>query len=436
MRQSSFSVTRAPRGFTIVELLVSMTVLVLLIVMVGQMVNSATITTTQSGKLIDANTAARETFDRMGREFSAMLKRHDVDYAFNWQNGQNGGANDSMYFFASSTDYYGVGVSTDPISLVGYRVRVAPPGGQATEAADFQLERLGFPLQWSDSSASAPAYGTTLPFLPISAPASPAPVDTRFIMGNFANPYVGKNIKSPDHLNYWASMAILNPFNTSTDQNPDASGFKALSPPCNDVYEITGAQVFRMEGCFVLTDGTRSLIPAVKPKASSGSALAYNLTATAPPTANDDNTQKGTNYVPISPGARWYYTAKLANGNPVSGAFVCQSAATKAAVWTRLGMDDVSGVVVAVAVMDDRSRQIVKRLNVKKTPAPLTPLTVPDLGNAVAALADFDPIAPLGIAATWNATINSGAFAAATKNEIPPAALGGVRVFERYFPLH
>src|SRR6476659_1988035 len=67
-------------GFTLAELLVSMGVLVLLVLLFTQLLNSAATTITLGNKRMDADSQARQLLDRMAIDFDQMLKRSDVDY--------------------------------------------------------------------------------------------------------------------------------------------------------------------------------------------------------------------------------------------------------------------------------------------------------------------------------------------------------------------
>ena len=214
-------------AFTLVELLVTMGVLTLLIALITQLIGSATNTTTQSNKHVDADTAAREVLDRMGRDFARMIKRSDVDYAFNYQNGASGGANDQMYFFCQSNDFYNGSVTSNPISLAGYCVR--PSLGSSGNTPDYyQLARLGWLLDWSSEKQTS-ANKTSLVYLPLT------------IFGTFGNSSGAAD-----------ATTITNPYNTNVNTGTNAP------------YEVVGDQVFRMEYFFLLKDGTLSKIPVIK----------------------------------------------------------------------------------------------------------------------------------------------------------------------------
>src|SRR5437879_1770459 len=89
-------------GFTLVEMLVSTAVLVLLILVVTQLVNSTALTATGSRKHTDADGQARMIFDRMANDFGRMVIRKDVDYLFTKQAG-----NDGMVFYSEAPAYFG-----------------------------------------------------------------------------------------------------------------------------------------------------------------------------------------------------------------------------------------------------------------------------------------------------------------------------------------
>src|SRR5437868_1928222 len=67
-------------GFTLAELLVSVGVLVLLVLLATQLLNSAATITILGHKQMDADSQARQLLDRMAIDFAQMVKRSDVDY--------------------------------------------------------------------------------------------------------------------------------------------------------------------------------------------------------------------------------------------------------------------------------------------------------------------------------------------------------------------
>ena len=200
-------VSRSPRpAFTLVELMVSIGVLSLLILLITQLFNSASLTVTGSQKRLDADGIARTVFDRMSSDFETIVKRPDVDYDFNKQTG-----NDSMYFYAESSGYpssSATGAST--VSLVGYRINDR-----------FQMERLGQRLAWNGTN------GVVFLTYPNGGP-TPNPSGT--IAQNFSS--------------------VIN------ETDPTSSNY---------YYDVIGDGVFRMEFCFQLRDGSFSNVPYLSP---------------------------------------------------------------------------------------------------------------------------------------------------------------------------
>lgn len=131
-------------AFTLVEVLVACAVLVLLVVMVAEMVGSATNVTSASKKRLDADDEARLVFDRMDADIALMLKRPDVSPLFlanaNSNNDPND-LNDAFYFYsqapASSTN---TTVNNSQIALIGYQI------------ASNSLQRLGIEESWDTLS--------------------------------------------------------------------------------------------------------------------------------------------------------------------------------------------------------------------------------------------------------------------------------------------
>src|SRR6058998_1944312 len=67
-------------AFTLAELMVTVGVLVLLVLLFTQLLNSAASITTLGHKQMDADSQARQLLDRMAIDFAQMVRRSDVDY--------------------------------------------------------------------------------------------------------------------------------------------------------------------------------------------------------------------------------------------------------------------------------------------------------------------------------------------------------------------
>src|SRR5437762_13876132 len=147
-------------GFTLVELLVSVVVLVVIIFMVAQLMSSTAAITRTGNKHIDTDTQARVVFDRMALDFAQMLKRTDIDYyvkqrsgykghgnGHGWGQGKNGDkGSDQMAFFSHVPGYY-PGSYGSPICLVAYRVNESTAGQDAAYYG--RLERMAQGLLWN-----------------------------------------------------------------------------------------------------------------------------------------------------------------------------------------------------------------------------------------------------------------------------------------------
>jgi len=248
----------AHAAFTLVEMLVSVAVLVLLLVMVLQLINYATAITRTAHKRIEADTEARDVFDRMAVDFAQMLKRTDIDCyvkaptgyknpnahgnGIHLRVGQQG--NDQIAFFSQVRGFDATGTAS-PLSLVAYRVR-----SKNSSPRYLQLERMGKGLLWNGVSNDT---RSTSPY-PIVF--SPGQMDAAVAGGsNPGNPWAGP----------W--YAAIN--NDNTGQSDDLTS-----------YEVIGPQVFRLEYYYLLKDGTIADIPRVPTTSwnpSSSTTVAANL---------------------------------------------------------------------------------------------------------------------------------------------------------------
>ena len=169
------------RGFTLAELLVSVFVVTIIILMVTQLMTSATAITRTGNKHVDTDTQARVVFDRMALDFAQMLKRTDVDYYVKQRTGYNGHGNghgwgrghngdlgsDQMAFFTQVPGYYPDGYVSgqqSPISLVAYRVNES----SSSNPAYVKLERMAKGLVWNavDTNTNQNTAKYPIVFLP------------------------------------------------------------------------------------------------------------------------------------------------------------------------------------------------------------------------------------------------------------------------------
>lgn len=217
-------------GFTLIEIIVAIAVLVILTIFVAQLTKSATAITRVGTKHMDTDTQARAVLDRMGMDFAKMLKRTDLDYyikqpvgynghnqGHGWgrklKNGQQG--SDQFAVFTSVPGYYPTGFAStqqSPISLVAYRIN------QISGSANYlQLERMAKGLLWNGVSNATNANAVyPIVFLPQTISA----------------------------INSWTPAV--------TDDNTQS---------IDADYETVGPQVFRMEYWYLLKNGILTDVP-------------------------------------------------------------------------------------------------------------------------------------------------------------------------------
>jgi len=218
---------RARDGFTLAEMLISIVVITLIVLMLGQLMSSATAVARTGNKHIDTDTQARVVLDRMAIDFAKMLKRTDVDYYLKGLvsykahgNGHGWGAgkvgkdqlgSDQIAFFSQVPGYYPATASQSPLSLVAYRVN-----NDSTSASYLKLERMGKGLLWNGVSSS----NIPILFLPLTIAATWPAATNDFAQGQ-------------------------GPPSASQDPN----------------YETIGPQVFRFEYFYLIKNGRLSASP-------------------------------------------------------------------------------------------------------------------------------------------------------------------------------
>ena len=195
-------------AFTLAEMLVAISVLVLLVLIVARVFTAAVSVVMISNKHMETDAQARPVLDRLAIDIAQMVKRTEVDYYFKSPTSpqtMSGGTpgNDQLAFFAQVSGYYSSTGSQSPISLVGYRVN-----SDSSSQAFNKVERLGKGLLWNGVSPS----NAPIVFLP-------------------------------------AQIATIWP--AATNSTPD---------PQSD-YEIIGPQVFRFEYYYLLKNHSFSDIP-------------------------------------------------------------------------------------------------------------------------------------------------------------------------------
>ena len=313
-----WSTRRRRAAFTLTELLVTMGVLVVLVLLFTQVLNSAATITTLGHKRMDEDSQGRQLLDRMAFDFNQMLKRSDVDYYVKMPGNSEPG-NDQIAFFSAVSGYYPSSSNQSPLSLVGYRVN-----SDTTSAAYNKLERLGKGLLWNGVSTN----DTAIVFLPLTISAT------------------------------WpAACYPLCTSDTSYRTDP--------------AYEVIGSDVFRFEYYYLL-------------KGQVVSGTTYNSVLTDTP-----------------------WDTRIPGHTSISG------------------MKDVAAIVVAIAVIDPKSKVLLGNSDIVTLAS-----TLIDYGASAAAGCPVpDWLAPGELIRQWQCVLDG-------TNGLPRPAISGIRLYERYFYLN
>jgi prepilin-type N-terminal cleavage/methylation domain-containing protein len=138
------------KAFTLVEMLVSITILTLIVLLVSRLFNSASALTTSVNKRMDVDEQVRPFLDRVAIDLAQMVKRSDVDYFLKSPSNTQTG-NDQIAFYSVVSGYNAT--SAGPVSLVAYRIN-----------SRNQAERMAKGLIWNGDSST----GTPIVFMPLT----------------------------------------------------------------------------------------------------------------------------------------------------------------------------------------------------------------------------------------------------------------------------
>jgi len=223
-------------------------------------------------------------------------------------------------------------------------------------------------------------------------------------------------LRGAEGFSWWGTGGLSQlPFTGITPEgpsNPTATTFtETLEPQIlnPDDFERLGPGVFRMEYCFLLKDGTLSTVPVRQP-----AGVLNTIAATTSP---------GTTTSGYAAGSRWF---RPTSTSAASRTFVCMGTTGTAATWKRLGWDDVTAIVVGIAVIDPGTRRAFADV--------LTPAMLNEMAQAFPAAADGEDIleAWSGTSTTsqpqWEQNFQGIA-------GLPPKILGAIVVRQQYFPI-
>ena len=358
-------------GFTLAEVLVSVGVLVLLVLLATQLLNSAATIITLGHKQMDADSQGRQLLDRMAIDFAQMVKRSDVDYYVksSWfATGSPPGptgvrtllqtGNDKIAFYSTVPGYYPSTGSQSPVSLVSYRVN-----------SQNKLERMGKGLVWNAVSTT----DTPVVFMPMPL-ASPLPI------AELPAP-------TPDPLPTpaWLTVADL-----------------TASPTPEPSVEVIGPQVFRFEYYYLLKGGIDPT--GGTPYTAILSDTPWDTRICACPTPVPTP--------PVTP------TPGTPTPAPTPPSLCCHTAP--------VGMQDVAAVVVVIAVIDPKSKVMLTDAQVSTVAGSLI-----DWGTTSCPGCPTQTqwqTTPGLLQAQWRSTLNGN-------TTLPRPALSGIRLYERRFYL-
>lgn len=196
------------RAFTLVEILIAISLLGVLTLLLSRLFNSAASATSMSGKRMESEGQIRPLFDRIATDFAQMAKRPDLDF---YGKGTSGSGamigNDRIGFFSMVPGDYPSTGSESPFSVIAYKVNSSEAA--ANSAVYTRLQRMARGLLMNGASSSI--NDGPIAFMPV-------------------------NIST-----VWASISS----NAATDSK----------------YEVAGPQVFRFEYYYLLTNGNFSTTP-------------------------------------------------------------------------------------------------------------------------------------------------------------------------------
>src|ERR1700677_3099202 len=127
---------RDSAAFTLVEILVAVTILAIITVAMATIFTSTQTLVAQSNTSMGSLDAGEAVLSQIGLDISRMVLRDDVDFGFT-KNGSDGGtgADDSLSFYARTTGFDNSGNAvTNPrsLSVVSYQMGTDPVNASST----------------------------------------------------------------------------------------------------------------------------------------------------------------------------------------------------------------------------------------------------------------------------------------------------------------
>jgi prepilin-type N-terminal cleavage/methylation domain-containing protein len=134
------------RGFTLVELLVTLAVLAILTVLIAQIANEVTTAVRIGNEVSTSNAQARLAFDRLGVDLSNLVMRYDVDFLAGNPSARPPNSPYTLLFLSTVASAGTPSGGNRSVSLIGYQV------GPSSDNNNLPcLLRSGKVIGWGDS---------------------------------------------------------------------------------------------------------------------------------------------------------------------------------------------------------------------------------------------------------------------------------------------
>jgi prepilin-type N-terminal cleavage/methylation domain-containing protein len=129
------------RGFTLLEMLVALSVLTMVVLLLFQTIGATSSSSAMMKRRLDMDAEARSIFDRMDADITSMVIRQDVDTLFLGLPQDGSGVddhNDQFYFYSQGPGYSTSTAGLSPLSMIGFAV------------TNQQLARMAMKKGWDD----------------------------------------------------------------------------------------------------------------------------------------------------------------------------------------------------------------------------------------------------------------------------------------------
>lgn len=132
-------------GFTLIEVMIAVSILALLLILFSQLIGNVSKLTAQGRQRLDSDAAARIALDLIASDLGARLRRPDADFLIEKSSGS-----DAFFFHSEAPAFLGSGTA-DTVALIGYRV-----------SGTNGLERIGMGYPMGSGSFALPTRLSTI----------------------------------------------------------------------------------------------------------------------------------------------------------------------------------------------------------------------------------------------------------------------------------